>query len=249
MSEQHGADLVAAAERMAAEGSDWQAVADLSDGARVRAEQRESACLIPATGDEPLSDARHERFLQLYVSTGNATLAYLEASAGQCSRKTAAEQASRCLRRPEVAARLRALQRSEIAERRARARAETGRDDAPLTREELLRGLRARYREGLASGMPSAELSQLADRLARLEGWYGAQGDGADGAVDPALLADYLRRAGEQGLDLAAAARGVLRLRDEGQDADQESHDSAGAPPTAQDDAQGGAEELAEDRP
>lgn len=150
--------------------------------------------LYQSNGSAPLINPKYERFLEMYVDTGRMEVAYRACVSGNCSKESATQQASRLLKRVEVAARLRFLMSSRKREESAPV-AESTR----MSREVKL----AELEKIIRSGTPS-------DKVRAIQEHNRLMAAGRAGAVnvpDPCFLADFMRRAAQDGKEPVALAR------------------------------------------
>lgn len=160
--------------------------------------------MYQSDGSAPLTNPKHERFLEVYLATGKRDVAYRTAISGSASVQTAQQQASRMMKRAEIQARLRFL----ISDRKRRSTANP--DGRRMSSAEKL----AELETIIKTGSPS-------DRVRAIQEHNRLQAVGSNkaaGIPDPAYLADFMRRAGEAGrnpVDLANDERGKSAAGDD----------------------------------
>lgn len=181
-------------------------LSDSGDGAQVSEESKSDGyfkdSLYQSNGSAPLINPKYERFLEMYVDTGRMEVAYRACVSGNCSKDSATQQASRLLKRGEVACRLRFL----MTERKKDDAAPVA-ESARMSRDTKL----AELEKIIRTGTPS-------DRVRAIQEHNRLMASGRAGAAnvpDPCFLADFLRRAAQDGKEPVALAR-ELRGVDDG---------------------------------
>lgn len=208
------------ASRIAERGASLTRLLDLSDTGSGDVQQPDlpgASGGSDSDGSFPLVDQRWEAFCCAIASGTVEWRAYMDHVSSRCSRPTASQQASRGVRRPEVRARV-----SWLIRRRNQARSAAvagGRvDDVPG--QTMSKAAKIREVEGL---LRDTSLSP-ADRLRAIEQHNRMTVDDSQGKkpgihdIDPADLAEYLRLAQEQGIDVAGMASGGGKKTESGED-------------------------------
>ena len=181
-------------------------LSDTGNGGDVAADTKSDGylrdSLYQTDGSAPLANMKHERVLEMYIDTGRREVAYRACVSGNCSKDSAIQQASRVLARVEVAARLKWL----IADRKkAKDNPAAG---GRMTREQKLGELEGIIRTGTPADRVRA--IQEHNRL------MAAGRVGAAGVPDPAFLAEFMRKAAEQGKDPVGLAKDIHGDEDTG---------------------------------
>jgi hypothetical protein len=173
-------------------------LSDSGDGRTVSVESRNDGyfkdSLYQSNGSAPLMNPKYERFLEMFVDTGRMEVAYRACVSGNCSKESATQQASRLLKRGEVAARLRFMMSSRKREEAAPASESTrmSRDVKLVELEKIIR-----------TGTPSDKVRAIQEHNRLMA----AGRAGAANVPDPCYLADYMRRAAQEGKEPVALAR------------------------------------------
>lgn len=170
--------------------------------------------MYQSDGSAPLTNPKHERFLEVYLATGKRDVAYRTAISGSASVQTAQQQASRMMKRAEIAARLRFL----ISDQKRKGTADP--DGRRMSRAEKLAELETIIR----TGTPSDRVRAIQEHN-RLQAVGSAQ---AAGVPDPAFLADFMRRAGEAGKSPVDLANETRASADKGGDSEGSTGDFEG---------------------
>ena len=153
-------------------------------------------------GSFPLADPRWEALCCAVASGTVEWRAYMDHVSSRCSRQTASQQASRGVRRGEVRSRVSWLIRTRNQQRAAAlvSGGESVDPSRPMSREAKLREIEGLLRDSSLS--PSDRLRAIEQHNRMMAG----ETDGKKASItdiDPADLVEYLRKAAEQGKDIA----------------------------------------------
>jgi hypothetical protein len=214
---------------------------DLSDTNLAESSEDTQIPLNFGDSAKPLSNPKHDRFLQLIAQGASRSLAYQEAVNPTATRKTATEQASRLVKRGSYQARLRFL----ILEAKGRegrrgvkvggAVLGGGGSLVDAATGEILAGggmTKGRYvelLERLVEESPNEQTRLAAgEKLAKIRNWIKDPNAKKEEIPDPVFMAAYLRRAQKLNVDPVALAEAERSKTTAGDDEAGEAGETSG---------------------
>jgi hypothetical protein len=184
------------------DASDGELSGAMSDAGHTLPKSRNpKESLFDEDPSQPLNNRRHEEFVRLRVEGFTLAKAYTWAISDRCTQASAQQQASHLMKIRRIRLRYEYKKAQNEQGKLQAARAPVMDSDGPLSRQEIIKALRAIYNDPLATKTEKLKVLQQLDALRK----GGEKRKKA--VVDPVYMCEYLRQAARQGKDPVALAR------------------------------------------